>query len=128
MKAEARLKTYKVQKVLDRNAQKNWEVKVRAQKLNKGFMDDESYVLSYFSQLPGQEFYAANARGNVPEKLILSSLVGNLQLWQKKPKFRDHRHNQQQNLHQRMLQKRLRSFLRNHEERSLFLAARSNIS
>lgn len=76
VKADAGLKTYKVQKVPDRNAQKNCEAKTRAGKLYTNFvkkfeccvMDDETYVLSDFSQLPGQEFYVADARGNVPEK------------------------------------------------------------
>lgn len=75
-KGEAGLKTYKVQKVPDRNAAKNVEAKTRAQKLMNNFvkkyecciMDDETYVLSDFSQLPGQEFYVADARGNVLDK------------------------------------------------------------
>lgn len=31
-------------------------------------MDDETYVLADFSQLPGQEFYVSRGRGNVPEE------------------------------------------------------------
>ena len=31
-------------------------------------MDDKTYVLGNFSQLPGQEFYVADARGNVAEE------------------------------------------------------------
>lgn len=70
------LKTYKVQKVPDRNSRKNEEAKERSKKLYRNFitkyecciMDDETYVLGDFSQLPGQEFYVADARGNVEEK------------------------------------------------------------
>jgi len=70
------LKTYKVQTVPDRNAVKNLEAQRRARKLKEDFfqkfeccvMDDETYVLSKFSQLPGQEFYTAKERGGVEEK------------------------------------------------------------
>lgn len=70
------LKTYKVQTVPDRNAVKNLEAQRRARKLKADFfqkfncciMDDETYVLSKFSQLPGQEFYTAKERGGVEEK------------------------------------------------------------
>ena len=31
-------------------------------------MHNETYVLADFSQLPGQEFYVADSRGNVEEK------------------------------------------------------------
>jgi len=76
IKSRNNLKSYKVQKVPDRNAVKNLEAKERAKKLKKDFftkfaccvMDDETYVLGDFSQLPGQEFYVANSRGNVEEK------------------------------------------------------------
>lgn len=76
VKANAGLKTYKAQKVPDRNAAKNLEAKNRARKLKSSFikkyscciMDDETYVLADFSQLPGQKFYVADARGNVEEK------------------------------------------------------------
>ena len=76
VKANAGLKTYKAQKVPDRNPAKNLEAKNRARKLKSSFikkyscciMDDETYVLADFSQLPGQKFYVADARGNVEEK------------------------------------------------------------
>lgn len=70
------LRSYKVQTVPDRNAQKNQEAKTRAKKLKVDFfqkkdcciMDDETYVLCSFSQLPGQEFYISRGRGNVPKE------------------------------------------------------------
>jgi len=73
IKSKEGLKTYKVQKVPDRNATKNLEAKKRARRLNDDFfqkfscciMDDETYVLSKFSQLPGQAFYVARERGSV---------------------------------------------------------------
>lgn len=76
VKANAKLKSYKVQKVPDRNAVKNLEAKKRARKLKSNFikkysccvMDDETYILADFSQLPGQAFYVADARGNVEEQ------------------------------------------------------------
>lgn len=76
IKSRSGLKSYKVQKVPDRNAVKNKEAKTRAKKLVKDFftkydcciMDDETYVYCDFQQLPGQEFYVADSRGNVDEK------------------------------------------------------------
>ena len=76
MKTNAGLKTYKVQKVPDRNAQQNQKVKYRARTLEKEFfpkhdccvIDDETYVLADFSQLPGQDFYVADSRGNFSEE------------------------------------------------------------
>lgn len=76
IKADAGLKSYKVQSVPDRNATKNLEAQSRAKKLKADFfskfdcciMDDETYVLSKFSQLPGQEYYTAKERGQVEEK------------------------------------------------------------
>lgn len=76
MKKTLNLKTYKVQTVPDRNARKNLEAQSRARKLKSDFfqnknccvMDDETYVLCDFSQLPGQEFYTALERGGAPEQ------------------------------------------------------------
>lgn len=76
IKAVSGLKSYKVQKVPDRNAVKNKEAKTRAKKLKADFfqkysccvMDDETYVLADFSQLPGLEFYTADHRGGVDEE------------------------------------------------------------
>lgn len=76
IKQKAGLKSFKVQKVPDRNAVKNIEAKQRGNrlkidffsKLNCCIMDDETYVLANFSQLPGQEFYVADSRGNVEEQ------------------------------------------------------------
>lgn len=76
IKKDAGLKTYKVQTVPDRNAKKNMEAKNRARKLKSDFfqkincciMDDETYVLCDFAQLPGQEFYSAMERGGVAEQ------------------------------------------------------------
>ena len=76
IKQSVGLKTYKVQTVPDRNANKNVKAQQRARKLKSGFlakkkcciMDDETYVLCEFSQLPGQEFYSATKRGGVEEK------------------------------------------------------------
>lgn len=73
---EAGLRTYKVQKVPDRNLTKNLVAKQRAKVLQKDYlnnfqcciMDDETYVLSDFKQLPGQKFYVADSRGNVAEE------------------------------------------------------------
>ena len=71
IKQETGLKTYKVQTVPDRNANKNLEARRRAKMLKLNYfqekmccvMDDETYVLCDFSQLPGQEFYTASERG-----------------------------------------------------------------
>jgi len=76
IKSKEGLKTYKVQKIPDRNATKNLDAKNRAKKLREDFfqnfrcciMDDETYVLSKFSQLPGQGFYVAKERGGVEEQ------------------------------------------------------------
>ena len=38
-------------------------------------MDDETYVLADFSQLPGQKFYVADAQGNVEEKFRINHLL-----------------------------------------------------
>ena len=73
MKTRSGIKTYKVQTVPDRNAIKNTGAKKRAKKLMSDFfskkcccvMDDETYVLCEFSQLPGQEFYSATSRSGV---------------------------------------------------------------
>lgn len=70
------LKTYKIQTVPDRNSEKNKEAKKRAKILKTNFfqkkeccvMDDETYVLCDFSQLPGQDFYSAIGRGNVSKE------------------------------------------------------------
>ena len=75
-KTSAGLKSYKVQSVPDRNATKNLEAQSRAKKLKSDFfekfnccvMDDETYVLTKFCQLPGQEFYSATQRGGVEER------------------------------------------------------------
>lgn len=77
IKSSSGLRTYKVQKVPDRNAVKNQEAKSRAKKLQKDFlqnvsccvMDDETYVLADFSQLPGQEFYTGNLVGMLTNNL-----------------------------------------------------------
>lgn len=82
VKAKAGLKTFKVQKVPDRNAKKNIEAKKRAKLLKKEFfqkfeccvMDDETYVFADFAQLPGQEFYVADSRGNVSEEFRTKKL------------------------------------------------------
>ena len=76
VKKEAGLKTYKIQKVPDRNSKKNLKAKERAKVLQSDLvrnydcciMENETYVLANFLQLPGQEFYVADARGNVTEK------------------------------------------------------------
>lgn len=76
VKTKLGFKTYKVQTVPDRNAKKNLEAKKRARKLRKEYfqkvkcclMDDETYVLGNFSQLPGQDFYSARERAGVPEQ------------------------------------------------------------
>lgn len=73
IKKHVGLKTYKIQAIPDRNAEKNVDAKNRAQKLKSDFfdkkmcciMDDETYVLMDFSQLPGQGFYSSVGRGNV---------------------------------------------------------------
>jgi hypothetical protein len=75
-KAKLGLKTYKVQTTPDRNAEKNIEAKKRARSLKSNFfnknnccvMDDETYILSSFNQLPGQEFYTASGRGDVDKR------------------------------------------------------------
>lgn len=75
-KKDAGLKTYKVQTIPDRNSSKNLEAQKRAKKLQLEYfqkykcciMDDETYVLSKFAQLPGQEFYTAKERGGVEEQ------------------------------------------------------------
>ena len=59
VKANAGLRTYRVQKVADWNAAKNLEAKIGARKLKSNFiqkyscsiMDDETYILADFSQL-----------------------------------------------------------------------------
>lgn len=38
-------------------------------------MDDETYVLGDFSQLPGQDYYVADARGNVEDKYKTKKLT-----------------------------------------------------
>lgn len=83
VKKKAGLKSYKVQKVPDRNAVKNTEAKTRAKKLYSDYfsnsfcciMDDETYVLADFNQLPGQEFYVADARGNVEEQYKVKKMT-----------------------------------------------------
>ena len=39
---------------------------------DQGIIDDETFVQSNFFQLPGQEFYVADARGNMAEKYRVS--------------------------------------------------------
>ena len=81
------MKKYKVQKVPDRNSKKNFVAKERAKVLLSDFvcicdcciMDDETYVLGNFSQLPGQEFYVAEEfrvqkRSKFPKKFLVLNL------------------------------------------------------
>lgn len=75
-KKRAQLKTFKVQKVPDRSAEKETEAKTRARRLYENFltkyqccvMDDETYVKGDFKQLPGQEFYVAESKGQVAKR------------------------------------------------------------
>lgn len=49
-------------------------------------MDDETYVLTKFSQLPGQEFYTATKRGGVEEQFRIKKNLSFLQnFWSGKP-------------------------------------------
>ena len=61
------------------NSKKNLETKERAKVLQSDFVrnynccmiEGETYVLANFLQLPGQEFYGTDARGNVAEKFCV---------------------------------------------------------
>lgn len=137
-KKEAGLKTYKMQKVPDRNAVKNETAKQRAKKLNKDFvkkfqcciMDDETYVLADFSQLPGQEFYTADSRGNVAEKFKAKKITKfpkKFLVWQaicscgkKSSSFVTSGTVNSEIYVKECLQKRLLPFLRKHEVSTFF--------
>lgn len=76
IKKKTGLRSYKVQTVPDRNATQNANAVERAKLLKRLFfkkntcciMDDETYVLCDFNQMPGQEYYTALGRGQVQER------------------------------------------------------------
>lgn len=138
VKKQKQLRTYKVQKVPDRNAVKNEEAKKRAQKLKRDFfskfhccvMDDESYVLADFKQLPGQEFYVADSRGNVDEEfrtMKQAKFPKKFLIWQaicscgERSEFFVASGTINSEIYQKeCLQKRLLPFLRNHKVSTFF--------
>jgi len=70
-KCRAGLRSFKVRKVPDRNEEKNIVAKKRARKLYTEYltkfkcciMDDETYCVCDFNQIPSQEFYVARRLG-----------------------------------------------------------------
>lgn len=144
VKANAGLKTYKVQKIPDRNAVKNLDVKSRARKLKSNFMqkyscciiDDETYVLADFKQLPVQKFYVADARGNVEAQFRAqkqtkfpkknSGLASYMQLRQKKQVICYSGLYKYRNIYQRMFEQKTSSFHKR-AQRSHLLMARFGI-
>lgn len=132
VKSRAGYKTYKVQTTPDRNAEKNLVANKRAKTLKKDFfqenqccvMDDETYVLCDFSQLPGQEFYTACGRGNVEKQFrtkLKSKFPKKFLVWQAicscgdKSKFFITTGTINSNIYiKECLQKRLLPFMRQH--------------
>lgn len=81
-KLRSGLRSYKVKKVPNRNDAQNLTAKTRARKLYYDYltkfecvvMDDETYVLEDFKQLPGLAFYTAMARNATPEYFRMKKL------------------------------------------------------
>jgi transposase len=77
IRSRANLKSYKAIKQPNRNDKQNLVAKKRARKLYDQVltkfegclvMDDETFVKLDFKQLPGNMFYVAKFRGNVPKR------------------------------------------------------------
>ncbi|KAF2882220.1 hypothetical protein ILUMI_23943 [Ignelater luminosus] len=102
VKVKAGLKTYKIQKVPDRDQEKERRAKSRARKLYNAFftkfnccvMDDETHCVADFSQIPSQEFYVASQRGkpatflsepHTQEQVTWTSVV--LILWRRQAEY-----------------------------------------
>lgn len=89
----AGLHVYKVQKAPNRNEKQNMTAKTRARKLYTKLltkscclvMDDETYVKADFRQLPGQEYFVAKSKFDVPEdvrKKKVSKFAKKFLIWQ----------------------------------------------
>lgn len=88
------LRSYKVQKSTNRSDQQARRAKVRSRKLYDTLlrgqnrcilMDDESYVVSDFAQLPGRSFYRSRYRFGVKRQFKyqrLSKFPGKYMIWQ----------------------------------------------
>lgn len=138
IKKKSGLRTYKVQTVPDRNATQNVNAKNRAKLLKRNFfkansccvMDDETYVLCDFSQLPGQEYYTATSRGDVEEEFRTkrkSKFPKKFLIWQaicscgERSKFFITSGNVNSDIYvKECLQKRLLPFLRQHSIPTFF--------
>lgn len=75
-------KSYKVTVAPDRDEQKNKIAKTRSRKLYENFltkvdcviMDDETYIKGDFKQMPGQNYYVAEAKGAVADRFRMKKL------------------------------------------------------
>ena len=96
------MKSFKVKTIPNRNDKQNVTAKTRARKLYREYLtmfscviiDDETYVLNEFKQLPGMCLYCHaperrkgafqdEGKGQVSQKIF--GLAGNIQLWSSKP-------------------------------------------
>src|SRR5215207_9985614 len=76
VKTRSQLKTFKVQIAPNRRDKQNESAKTRSRKLYEQIlskhkcviMDDETYVLADYKQLPGQEFYTTLDKASIPDK------------------------------------------------------------
>lgn len=86
--------SYRASKQPNRTLKQSFVTKTRARKLYQQVLtkyqgclliDDETYVKMDFGQLPGQKFYMATARGNVPAKFkfaFMDKFAKKLMIWQ----------------------------------------------
>lgn len=132
------LKTYKVKKVPNRDDKQNFTAKIRAKELYTKFlqnfscviMDDETYVVEDFRQLPGLGFYTAMQRNAVAERFRtkkVSKFPKKYLIWQaicscgRKSKCFVSTGTINKDVYEKeCLQKRLLPFIRSHDSPALF--------
>jgi transposase len=137
-KKRSGLKSYKVKKVPNRSDKQNLTAKTRARKLYTEYltkfscvvMDDETYVVEDFKQLPGLAFYTAMAKNAVAEHFKtkkLSKFPKKHLVWQaictcgKKSRAFITTGTINKEIYQKeCLEKRLLPFIRSHTDNPLF--------
>lgn len=133
------IKSYRASKQPNRTIKQNSVAKIRARKLYDQvltkfdgclLMDDETYVKADFGQIPGQKFYLATARGDVPAKfkfVFADKFARKFMIWQgicscgKKTKVFVTNKTMTSELYQKeCLQKRILPFIRSHDHPVMF--------
>ncbi|XP_065088739.1 uncharacterized protein LOC135710154 [Ochlerotatus camptorhynchus] len=115
-KTKAGLRTFKVQKALNRDEKQNKSGKTRARKLYLNMltkvecciMDDETYVKADFKQIPGNLFFTAKDKFSVPEHVRTQKmskfpgLASHLHVREAECTFRDPGHDERTGVHKRV--------------------------